>query len=318
MKNFGRIMLIIGTVIGSGFASGKEIAVFFSRFGVFSYIFILLAFFLFSLVFYWLLAFGERGIKRYSSSKILLCISVFVSMVFTSSMFAGTTTTIKTDHIFIDIFLVLCLLFTCFFVSKKGVGSLANINAILIPFAIVILIICLCSNIGESESFSNGNIFSGGLFALLYVIMNVSTSSIVVGEMGRKMKKKDRLIVAIFSSLILTILLGFINYVLLSNKGSLNLSMPLLELSSGWYHSMMRVVIFLGCLTTLLSLVFTTSESLRKLGVKTYLNPIISIILPFFISFFGFGNIVSILYPIVSALGITLLLPFTPKLPTRR
>ena len=47
MKEFGKVMLIIGMVIGSGFASGKEIAVFFSRFGWLSYVFIPIAFLLF-------------------------------------------------------------------------------------------------------------------------------------------------------------------------------------------------------------------------------------------------------------------------------
>lgn len=50
-KIFSAVMIVIGTVIGSGFASGKEIAVFFSRFGAVSYFFIPLTFFAFLVLF---------------------------------------------------------------------------------------------------------------------------------------------------------------------------------------------------------------------------------------------------------------------------
>ena len=86
--------------------------------------------------------------------------------------------------------------------------------------------------------------------------------------------------------------------------------MPLLQISGGYVYVLMRIVIFVGCLTTLLSLVYTTSQNLQKLGICGVLNILISIILPFLASFLGFGKIVSILYPIVSVLGILLVIPF--------
>lgn len=312
MKEFGKVMLIIGMVIGSGFASGKEIAVFFSRFGWLSYVFIPIAFLLFFGVFYWILYYGKKGVQKFYSSKAFLIISVVVSLVFTSSMFAGTTATISTGIKWIDIFLIISLLIGCVIVSQKGVGLLAKINSYLIPFTIVVLFGCLTKNVGQSQSFVNGDFFSGSLFSILYVVMNVSTSCLVMGMLGQDMTKKQILIVSFFASLILALLLTFINFVLLGNEGSLLLSMPLLEISSGKIYTLMRVVIFLGCLTTLISLVFTISQSLKKLGVFGFFNIFISVFFPFFASFLGFGQIVSVLYPIVSVLGIFLLVPFLP------
>ena len=45
MATFSVVLAIVGTIVGSGFISGKEIAVFFTRFGLFSYPCIFLAFF---------------------------------------------------------------------------------------------------------------------------------------------------------------------------------------------------------------------------------------------------------------------------------
>lgn len=303
-------MLIIGTVIGSGFASGKEIAVFFSRFGVFSYIFIPFAFLLFFGVFFWILSHGESGIQKISSSKLFLSLYVIVSLVFTSSMFAGTKATILTNNYIIDVLLLVFLIVICVYVAKRGLFVLTNINAYLIPFTILILIICLIKNHGEILSFENGSFFSGFLFSILYVIMNISTSSLLMGQIGKSMTKKSILIVSFFAALVLAILLFFINFTLLSNPESLNYSMPLLEMSQGYVYILMRLVIFIGCLTTLLSLVYTTSQSLKKLGICGVFNILVSVFLPFLASFLGFGKIVSILYPIVSVLGVVLVIPF--------
>ena len=52
-KVFLIVFVIFGTVVGSGFSSGKEIMIFFSRLGVLSYLYILLAGF----GFFWLFLF---------------------------------------------------------------------------------------------------------------------------------------------------------------------------------------------------------------------------------------------------------------------
>ena len=313
MKEFGKIMLIIGTVIGSGFASGKEISVFFSRFGIFSYFFIFLSATLFFLLFYLILRNGEVGIKKISSLKIFSVISVVVSMVFASSMFAGTLTILKTDNNFLNFVFALFLLLFCYVVSKKEIKSLAKINMVLIPFAVVALLFCVFSNLKEVQVVYNQNFFAGGLFSFLYVFMNVSTSSIIIGQMGKQLSKKKRLLISLFSSIVLFVLLVLINTVLLGNKGYLSAQMPLLEMSEGEYQLMMKIVIFIGCLTTLLSLVFTISDSLKRLGVGGVISGFFAVFVPFCGSFFGFGKIVSILYPIVSVLGIVLIFPFFQK-----
>ena len=55
MKQLKIILLIIGTIIGAGFVSGKEISSFFCIFGFYSYIFIIPIFFFFFYLFFYLL-----------------------------------------------------------------------------------------------------------------------------------------------------------------------------------------------------------------------------------------------------------------------
>ena len=314
MKEFGKIMLIIGTVIGSGFASGKEISVFFSRFGIFSYLFIFFSAIMFFTLFYFILRNGERGIKNFSSLKIFSVISVIVSVVFASSMFAGTLTILRSENNFLNILSAFLLLLIAYLVSKKEVKALAKINTFLIPLAVVALVVCALANIQQQRVvINNQSFFTEGLFSFLYVIMNVSTSSVIIGNLGKNLTKKQSFVTSLFSATILFLLLILINLVLLENGQYLNAQMPLLEMSNGAYKTMIKVVIFIGCLTTLLSLVFTISDSLKRLKISGFISGVISVVIPFCASFFGFGKIVSLLYPVVSVLGIILLFPFFQK-----
>ena len=67
MKTISVLFAIIGTVIGSGFISGKEIAVFFARFGFWSIPCIILSFLLFWGFFYAILIKGQNIIEKLKS-----------------------------------------------------------------------------------------------------------------------------------------------------------------------------------------------------------------------------------------------------------
>lgn len=303
MKNVGKTMMIVGMFIGSGFVSGKEIAVFFSRFGNFSYIFIPLAFILFFAGIFWILSHGERAEEKFNSSKSLIFISILVNLIFTSSMMAGTIMSLKTKYIALTIVLILALLFLCYRVIKKGMGYLTKVNTILIPILIIVLLICLLKNAKVGHVIESKNAAYAGFFAILYILMNLSSSCLVIGKLGSDMSKKSRIYVSLFASLILTVLLLGINYTLLSNENSLDLTFPLLEMSEGYVFYLMKFVLFIGCLTSVLSIVFVNSKALLSLGLKGFLNYLVCVCLPLVISMFGFGNIVSYLYPLASILG---------------
>ena len=61
MRQIKLILLIIGTIIGAGFVSGKDIAIFFSNYGYFSLIFIFPMFFLLYFIIFKLLIIGSKN-----------------------------------------------------------------------------------------------------------------------------------------------------------------------------------------------------------------------------------------------------------------
>ena len=70
-KVWTTVFLLFGTIVGSGFSSGKEILVFFSRFGELSYLYIVIACVLFFLLFY--LSGGKQHTIRNAYSIGRLC-----------------------------------------------------------------------------------------------------------------------------------------------------------------------------------------------------------------------------------------------------
>ena len=309
-------MIVIGTVIGSGFASGKEIAVFFSRFGIVSYFFIALTFFAFFAIIYAFFSLGEKALKKLEKSRFFSIICIIISLIFTSSMFAGTIN-VLTESLVLKICFALILLLVCCRVSKRGVPMLAKLNSLLIPVTLVCLLIVLISNFkGANLSVNiNQNAFAGLFFAVLYWVLNFSISGLVIAKTGLEMTKRQKVLASFFSSLILSAFLLLTNFVILSNPESMQQGMPLVFLSSGVMSVLIKFVVFSGCITTLFSLVFTTAETLKRFNFSQRAIYFVSIIFPAALSLFGFGAIVSLLYPFASVLGFFLLLVlfFSPQ-----
>lgn len=297
-------MLIVGTVIGSGFSSGKEIAVFFARFGSLSYLFITIAFLMFWGVFYFILQRGKRGVEKLDKSRFFLVITIIVSLVFTASMFAGTTAILKTENTLVNVLLISLLLGICVWVSDKKVEVLSKLNGVLVPFILFALILCLSTKLGGAFLVDKQGGVVGLFYAILYVMLNTSLSSIVIAR-DSNMSKKENFWLSLLASFILFIMLIIINTALIKNPDCMSSDMPVLSLS-GRFSPIMSIAVVVGCLTTLFSLIFTISMSLKSLGCKKLTRLIVSILIPFAVSFVGFGDIISYVYPIVSVIGMLL------------
>ena len=76
------------------------------------------------------------------------------------------------------------------------------------------------------------------------------------------------------------------------------------DFGSGACSYFIKFVVFSGCVTTLFSLVVATSFSLEKLHFPKFWCGFIAVVLPSLASIFGFGRIVSFLYPLASVVGI--------------
>ncbi len=305
--------MIFAMIVGSGFASGKEIFVFFSRFGNLSYLYIFLACLLFFGLFYLFLTKGGCVVDRLEKSKVLNLVLIFISLVFCASMFAGLISLFSfLPKILRYLMIVLLLLFTLF-TTIKGIRIFEKISLYLMPICLfVFLAVLVFISFKDSSIYLQTSAGAGILYVPLYVALNFSTGTIIVAKAGRGMNKKQTFLTSLFSTILLFAFLTFGNFVLRNHSESFYADMPFLYLcqGNGVFFLLCYSVIFVGCLTSLISLCLTLKVSLSGVLKNNLLNVLIAVFVPFIISELGFSSIVSNLYPLASVLGIFVLLFF--------
>ena len=303
------VFLIFGTVVGSGFSSGKEIMVFFSRFGEWSYLFILLAGGLFFLLFYFFLSRGKRLNDCLEKYKFLSIIMLFISLIFCSSMFAGIKNLCSYLPSWMYYSAIIFLLLCTSFVTLRGIAGLEKVNLLLMPLTSILFVIVLAYEAFlPSTPFVATNAAAGVLYCPLYVALNTCMSGIIICKSGEGLSKKQ---IALASGIATALILLFLllgNFVLQRNGASIISEMPFLAIAGN--NAMFFVayfVIMVGCFTTLISLCYTLKTSFEKWTNDNLFSTFLAVLLPFAISSLGFSRIVSFLYPICSVLGVLML-----------
>ena len=310
------VMAILGMIVGSGFITGKEIVVFFSRFGSYSFLTIFLSFFIFFFAFKFILNYSKKISQKISKSKFAMFTNIILCTIFSSAMFGGINNLLNFDKKLINFVIFCVILLFCCLIFKKGGDFFNKLNLILVPLMLLVFVVLLCYKIKMPQlSFSN----FGGIsifYCLLYCLLNISNGVVVIAGLGQSLSKKQKARVAFISALVLCIILLLTNIVLLNSPASFEEEMPMLTLFSYGGRIIMTFVIFVGCLTTLFSIIYSCSSSIRGICKNEYLNFSLSIILPLVLSLWGFSNIVQHLYPLASVMGGALLVQlfFIPPL----
>lgn len=160
MKNIIKVVcVIIGTIIGAGFASGKEIYVFFNQYGMKGILGIGIASTLTGVIIYHVLMqvrnIEAKNYNHYLESigvkskirEILNCIiNVFLLISF-YIMIAGFCAYFKQEYGFSSTFVGIVVSIMCYFTFMNQIEGVTKINTILIPFLIMmILLIGIKSN----------------------------------------------------------------------------------------------------------------------------------------------------------------------------
>lgn len=306
-KVFIVVFLIFGTVVGSGFSSGKEIMVFFGRFGILSYLYIFLASILFFLAFFFFLSCGKKIAKNLKKFPFLNIIILFISLVFCASMFAGIKNLFAYFPTWLYAILITILLLSAFFVSFKGIRGLEKINFFLMPLTsilfVFVLVYCLFQS-GHTQICTSS--FAGILYGPLYVALNTCLSGIVIARAGEGLSKKQIFFASLFSAFLILFFLVLGNFVLQNNFDAFYSEMPFLSIANKnlFIFVLEYFVILAGCFTTLLSLCFTLKSSFCCFIKDDTVSTMSAVFLPFLLSSLGFSHIVSFLYPICSVMGV--------------
>lgn len=155
------VFLIFGTIVGSGFSSGKEIFVYFGRFGALSYLFIALAGVMFFFLLRFFLLHGQKCAAVVQKSGFLRGLVAFISLVFCASMFAGVKNLFSHFPLWLSVLATSAVLVCCLWLTTRGIRGLEKFNLAVMPLTAALFFAVLVAAACEKTQFSLRTSFFG-------------------------------------------------------------------------------------------------------------------------------------------------------------
>ncbi|MEI3395716.1 MAG: hypothetical protein V8R82_08575 [Clostridia bacterium] len=337
MRNVIKVIsVIIGTVIGAGFASGQEIYTFFFSYGINGLFGIMLSSFIMGIVIYKTFKIIEyekvetydeflnnliKNDKMRNFTDILINIFILISFYI---MIAGFGAYLEQEYKINGIIGSSILAIICYIVFNTNLKGVIKVNQILIPVIIIVIIIIGIFNIKNLnfKSISNYIIEERNGSWLISSVIYASYNSIllvpILVTMKEYIKKEKNIKYIAWISIFIIMSLLIIIYMFLINVdvdiGKLEMpTIYVVQKISPQIKIIYGVIILISILTTSISLGTSILNNLSK-NAKQYrkLNILICVTAIMF-SKIGFSKLVNLLYPILGGLGIIQILQILLK-----
>lgn len=330
-------VLIIGTTIGAGFASGREIWEFFSSYGFKSYFGIIIFMLLFGIccILIIMISYCYKTNSYYEFLQILvgnkmakLFDAIILIYLFSVSMvmFAGSGATF--EHWGFPYYVgVIALALCVWLIIKNGIKGIINVNKFLIPILICFILFVTMQynnyNIDYTNEYLRKNL-EVWPSAIIYTSLNLISLVAVLSTIGNKIESKlEILIGGIVSVIALGIIAIQLNKALLKIVNVNLFEIPLFKLIPNDMKVLLILIsicVWLAILTTVVSNVHGIVHRLQNKWYNLSRNKlsiiIIVVITP--LSFVGFSTLVNFIYPIFGILNLyimisILIFPFQDK-----
>lgn len=309
MKVLNLVFFIIASIVGAGFASGKEIATYFSRYGFLAIPSAIAT----GIIFYVLIKqclFIGRNKKNFTLSKpfkILLCLALFF---LGGSSFSANE--VLGNYLGIPHFMTINLV-VIFAVLLAGVKGVKKLNFVVSPLLIIsiILVVVLGNNqIGSKVCFQVLNTPVKSFVGIIgYISFNFILMAMFLIDAGRDCSEKEIKLASAISSIIITALILLISFVVMYSKNNiLSSDMPMLTFAFNQSKTMgivMVIVIWLGLFTTLTSCFYSITKLMGEVVKNRLVNIVACILIVYFVSRLGFDFIVKEIYFFTGIVGVS-------------
>lgn len=311
-------MLVVSAVVGAGFASGKEIAVFFARFGYAAYPCAVLCGMLFfaaaaavarasalikpdSIEDYNRALFG----RRVGTAADIL--TLFNFLIVAAAMIAAVDSLMKFYGFNTPAFSVVTAAL-CFAAALGGTKGLLNLNLILMPILIAVIIIvgfggAAVLRYEHSMSYlSAPHKLIGN--AISYVSLNTLLSSGVLVKVRVPYRSYIKGI-ALGSIVITVLMLAVIAGIISGGLTAINADMPMMVLAGAVNMSVpVGVVVWVGIFTSMAASVMAVSDWASGFCKSRVISSLLVVVAAYLASRMGFRQIVEMVFPVSGIFGI--------------
>lgn len=320
------ISTIIGTYIGAGFASGKEIYLFFYIYGIWGIFGICISSIFIGYIIYNVIIISKNNnidnykkfinyiIKNKYIKLILNNIIDFFLILSFGVMISGFCTFLKQEFYIEKIISYLFIIFLCIIIFNKNINGILKINNILIPIIIFFIIFFTIRILPNSSctiikikniNFNNNFIVN----SILYANYNLLTIIPIVINIKKIINKKIYIkYVGIISGIIIFSLSVSIFIILMESDFLLNnIEMPVIFIVRNYgiiYKLIYCLIIGIAIITTAISTGYGYLQKYEN-NKKIYNKKILFLIIITIISVpIGFSKLISILYPVFGIIGL--------------
>lgn len=318
-------LTIIGTTIGAGFASGRELWEFFSSYGLQSTIGILIAMVLFALTSIYIVWIS----KKHSTNNYLEVLEILTGKslarifdgfifiyLFSGSviMFAGSGAAFQQWNLPFG-FGVAGLAIAVWFVLIRGVNGLIKINSLLIPILIGVLLYVTYEFITVNNNLS-GEYINSHLkvwpSAITYAALNVVSLLGVLSTVGKKISSNLGIVIGgIIAAIVLGAIALMLNSSLLKISYVQQYEIPLFSLIPDNMQGLkiiVTIILWFAIYTTVLSNIHGLVHRIQqRFKYSTGVISIFVIITMLPLTSIGFSTLVNILYPLYGVLNLYIL-----------
>lgn len=293
MKCLKTSAVFVGTMIGAGFATGREILIFF---GKSSPVIPVLSAVICGLFCYLFLKAGHHGLNviPYKGKRIMLgsfylaAFIVFAAMIAASEEVIYEIFAINGGGVITAIIIgIICLAF---------IDGLKLLNLIVVP--LIILFVALLFFKTDFPALRTKLNFPN---AFAYVALNMFLGGFLIVPDGKSMKKNEMIMTAVITAILLSVMI-FMIYVIVLKAG--DALMPVVEVARSLnLHIIASILIYLAVITTMAGC-FTALTAITMVYIKDKWTAGAAVsIVGILAAIIGFKLIVDIGYPLVSIIG---------------
>ncbi|WLD93380.1 hypothetical protein [Alkalihalobacillus sp. AL-G] len=319
---FQWMFLILGTVIGAGYASGRELWQFFGHesvlaIGLFSLLFSFCCYVIMSM------SFEEKSIhyrpvlERLIGSKLTVPFDLLIILYLFSTtvvMLAGGGATLHAFRVpyWIGVLIIVMLLVVLFFWDVEGMISM---NAFVIPLLVMLLLFVLFLFMRDHIQqfpldFQHQKNWPS---AFTFTALNILPLVAVLSAVGNQIRNKGEILIASIGS---GVILGGIS--ILYNQSLISIAneiilyeIPLFAILKHYPYFwvlIMSVLLWIAIYTTAASGVFGIITRFRKhVHIPLWLMSMILLLFMVPLTTFGFSTLIAVLYPIYGILNLYVL-----------
>ena len=298
------VSVIIGTIIGAGFASGKEINIFFGQYGKFGIIGAIVSATLTGVIIYSTIAITKRlqiksnnefleKISNSSKVKIILenVINAFLLVSFWI-MCAGFCTFFKQEFKIPIIITASINAIITYFLLMKNMDGIIKLNLIVVPIMVVIIIAISIKN---------------------YPIINVINNLLLTTNI--KNKRENKIITLVSVVIFFVLIIAIYQMLTLSAVNISKVEIPVLTILDECHpveKMVYSIAIITAILTSAISSGYGVAENIKdRRKYKTITFAMCLAEIP--IAYIGFGKLVEILYPLFGVIGIIQIITILKK-----